>query len=192
MLARITCPPTLKPSYRHPSSAGESSVLTYTIWTHTRHTHTEQRLLEGAIRLPPQQHRRSGAAPLPAQGAAGSQHRAAVGQAARREEHRLERLPRVVQVRHPGQARVLPAPHHHAQGRRGRSRPHTVRLHPLPCRDSAQVAHLCSSYSCRHARVVSMPFTLDTFSGENVRTLLCKALKSDDVKAATSSSSSSS
>lgn len=40
-----------------------------------------------------------------------------------------------------------------------------------------------------------MPFTLDTFSGENVRTLLCKALKGDDVKAkeaATSSSSSSS
>lgn len=44
-------------------------------------------------------------------------------------------------------------------------------------------------------RVVSMPFTLDTFSGENVRTLLCKTLKGDDVKAkeaATSSSSSSS
>lgn len=152
MLARITCPPTLKPSYRHPSSAGESSVLTksqsVTHTHHTPHTLTEQRLLEGAIRLPPQQHRRSGAAPLPAQGAAGSQHRAAVGQAARREEHRLERLPRVVQVRHPGQARVLPAPHHHAQGRRGRNHPHTVQLHPLPCRDSALNKWLISSYSC--------------------------------------------
>jgi hypothetical protein len=28
-----------------------------------------------------------------------------------------------------------------------------------------------------------MPFTLDSFTAENVRTLLCKAIKSDEIKA---------
>jgi tRNA(His) guanylyltransferase len=32
-------------------------------------------------------------------------------------------------------------------------------------------------------RIMSMPFQLDTFNGENVRTLLCKTLKPDEVKA---------